>query len=134
MTSSPREEFSAEVGASVVAKASALLASIRKTSLHPVERAWCEMDHSTYQGQKRTAPTLVLVKALTLAHDDARDTVLWPTPEEEQEERRRVRKQRGDSRDRGKDHHRGGGGSGDGDSGGGDSQGGGGGPPPPPWG
>ena len=109
--------LASELAASVVAKASALLASVKTTSLNPaellsVERTWSEMDHSTNQGQTRAAPTLALVKALTLAQDDARDTVLWPTPEEEQEERRRVRKQRGDSRDRGKDHHRGGGGTG----------------------
>ena len=55
MASSPREEFSSELADLVVAKASALLASVRKTSLHPtgllsVERAWSEIDHSTYQG------------------------------------------------------------------------------------
>ena len=101
--------LASELAASVVAKASALLASVKTTSLNPaellsVERTWSEMDHSTNQGQTRAAPTLALVKALTLAQDDARDTVLWPTPEEEQEERRREKK-RGDSGDRGKDYH-----------------------------
>ena len=39
------------------------------------------MDHSTWQGPMRAAPTLALVKALRLAHDEVQDTVLWPTPE-----------------------------------------------------
>ena len=69
-------------------KASALLVSVRKESLRAahilsVERAWFEMDHSTHQGQKRAAPTLALVKPLRMSYDEARDTVLWPTPEEE---------------------------------------------------
>ena len=125
--------LASELAASVVAKASALLASVKTTSLNPaellsVERTWSEMDHSTNQGQTRAAPTLALVKALTLAQDDARDTVLWPTPEEEQEERRREKK-RGDSGDRGKDYHRGCGGSGGGGKGGGGGSHGGGGSP-----
>ena len=77
--SSPREELSCELADSVVAKASALLASVRKASLHPsellsVDRAWSEMDHNTYQGQKRAAPTFVSVKGRRMAHDDAWDT------------------------------------------------------------
>ena len=81
MASSPREEFSFELADSVVAKASALLVSVGKESLHAadtfsVERAWFEMDHSIYQGQKRAAPTLALVKVLRMAHEDARDIVL----------------------------------------------------------
>ena len=96
MASSPREFFS-ELADSVVAKASALLVSVRKASLQPtellsVERACSEMDHATYQGQKRAAQTLALVKALRMAHGEARDPVLWPTPEEEQEERRRAKR------------------------------------------
>ena len=37
MASLPREEFSTELGAAVVAKASALLAMVRKTPLHPAQ-------------------------------------------------------------------------------------------------
>ena len=33
-------------------------------------------------GQKRAAPTLALVNALRMAHDEAHDLVLWPTSEE----------------------------------------------------
>ena len=96
-----------------MAKASALLKSVRRTSMHPpellsVRQAWSEMDHSSWQGQLRAAPTLELVTALWLAHDDAQGAVLWPTPQEEQEELRRSKKRRGDSRDR-LDHRRGGG-------------------------
>ena len=76
------------------------------------------MDNSSYQGQKRADPTLALVKALRLAHDEAHDPVLWPTPEEELEERRRSKKRRGDSRD-----HRGGGSSGGGGGHGGSGSG-----------
>ena len=49
MASSSRVEFAPKLGAAVVAKASSLLASVRKTSLHPpeplsVRRAWYAMD------------------------------------------------------------------------------------------
>ena len=69
MASSPGEEFAAELGAAVVAKASALLVSVRKTSLHPpeilsVQRAWSTMDHTSWKGQMRATPTLAFVKAL----------------------------------------------------------------------
>ena len=108
MASSPRD-LSSKLAASVVKTASALVSLVTKASLHgaddlSVERAWSTMDNSSYQGQKRADPTLALVKALRLAHDEAHDPVLWPTPEEELEERRRSKKRRGDSRD-----HRGGG-------------------------
>ena len=53
-----------------------------------MEQVWSTMDSSSYQGQKRAAPTLALVKALRLTHDGAHDPVLWPTPEEDLEERR----------------------------------------------
>ena len=53
-----------------------------------VEQVWSTMDSSSYQGQKRAAPTLALVKALRLTHDGAHDPVLWPTPEKDLEERR----------------------------------------------
>ena len=88
MDSWPRVEFSSELANLVVEKASALQASVRKASLHgadllSVERTWSTMDNSTYLGQKRAAPTLTLVKALRMAHDEAHDPVLWPIPEEE---------------------------------------------------
>ena len=66
-----------------------------------MEKDGSEMDHITYQGQNRAALTLALVKALRIASDEARDPVLWQTPEEEQEESRRVNTQGVDSRDRG---------------------------------
>ena len=55
MASLAREELSSALGASVVVKASTLLASVRKTSLHPADllsmrRAWSAMDHRMWQG------------------------------------------------------------------------------------
>ena len=81
MASSPRVEFSTELGAEVPAKASALLVSVRMTSLHPAElhsvrKAWSAVDHSSWKGQLKAAPTLPLVKALRMAHDGCHDTVL----------------------------------------------------------
>ena len=52
-----------------------------------VRQAWSKMDHSSWQGQQRAAPTLDLVTALRMAHDEAQASVLWPTPQEEQEGR-----------------------------------------------
>ena len=85
MASSARVEFSAKLGAAVVGKASALLTSVRRTSLHPpklltVRQAWSIMDNSSWQGQLRATPTLDLVTALRLAHDEAQDTVLLANP------------------------------------------------------
>ena len=71
------------------------------------------MGPSSWQGQLRAAPNSDLVTALRVAHDEAQDAVLRPTPQEEQEELRRTMKRRGDSRDR-LDHRRGGGASGGG--------------------
>ena len=101
MVSWPREEFSTELGAAVVTKASTLLAAVGTTSLQPsellsVRRAWFTMDHTKWKDQQRVAPILALVKALQLAYGDARGASLWPTPEEH-EERRRARMRRGDS-------------------------------------
>ena len=77
--------FSSRLVASVVETAFTFLASVRKVSMHgaddlSVERAWSAMDNSSYQGQERAAPTLALVNALRLAHDEIEDPVLWPTP------------------------------------------------------
>ena len=73
MASSARVEFSAKLRTAVVAKASALLKSVRRTSMHPpellsVRQAWSKMDLSSWQGQLTAVPTLGLVTALRLAH------------------------------------------------------------------
>ena len=52
MAASARVEFSAKLRAAVVAKASTLLTSVRRTPLHPpellsVRQAWSKMDHSS---------------------------------------------------------------------------------------
>ena len=76
MASSARVKFSTKLVAAVVAKVSALLTSARRTSLHPpkllpVRQAWSRIDNSSWQCQLRAAPTLDLVAALRLAHDEA---------------------------------------------------------------
>ena len=76
MASSPRVKFASMLGAAVVARASALLTSVRSTSLSPpklqsIRRAWSGMGPSSWQGQLTAAPTLDLVTALRLAHDEA---------------------------------------------------------------
>ena len=55
MASSARVEFSAKLRTAVVAKASALLTSVRRTSMHPpellsVRQAWSKIDHSSCAG------------------------------------------------------------------------------------
>ena len=84
----PHMEFLVKLRAAVVANASALLTSVRKASLHApellsVRQAWSKVDHSSWQGQLRAAPTFDLVTALSLAHDKAKAPMLWPTPQEE---------------------------------------------------
>ena len=76
MDASARVEFPAKLRAEVVAKASALPTSVRRTSLYPsellsVRQAWSKMDNSSWQGQLRAAPTLDFVPALRTAHDEA---------------------------------------------------------------
>ena len=88
--------------------------------MHPpellsVRQAWSDIDHSSWLGQQKAAPTLDLVTALRRAHDETQVPVLWPTSQEAQEELRRTKKRRGDSRDprgyrRGDDSPGGGGG------------------------
>ena len=68
-----------------MAKASALLTSVRRTWMHPpellsVRQAWSKMDHSSYQDQLRAAPTVDGVTALSMAHDEAQDPMSRPTP------------------------------------------------------
>ena len=130
MATTPRVEFSADLAEAVVAAAMALLTSERRSSFKAEDTSigavWARRKNNSAFGQVRRAPTLALVKALTLAHDDAPDPVLWPTPKEALERRRATQQRRGDSRDRGNRNHRGssswgGGGQtgGDGDNGGG---------------
>ena len=68
--------------------------------MHPPEllslrQAWSKMGHSSWQGQLRAAPTLDLVTALRLAHDEAQAPVLWPTQQKTQEELRRPKQKSG---------------------------------------
>ena len=117
MATTPRVEFSAHLAEAVIAAAKALLTSERRSSFKAedlsVGAVWARRDNSSAFGQMRRAPTLALVKALRLAHDDAPDPVLWPTPKEALEGRRSTKQRRGGSRDRG-DRNRGGGNSGGG--------------------
>ena len=76
MASAERNDFSAELRTAVVKKASALLASVRRSSGHSpellsVRQAWSDMDHSSWRGQQKAGPTLALVAALRRAHDEA---------------------------------------------------------------
>ena len=71
------------------------------------------MDCTSYVGQTRATPSLALVKALRMAHDEAPGPVFWPTPEKELAEHNRGKQRRSSSRDGG-DRTRGGGGSGGG--------------------
>ena len=58
----------------------------------------------------RRAPTLAIVKALRVAHDNGPDPVPCPTPKEARKGRRSTKLRRGGSRDR-RDRNRGGGNS-----------------------
>ena len=84
MASAPRVEFSPALTTVVVETASALLTSgrpaSRQTDALSVEAAWTCMDCTPYAGQTRAAPTLALVEALLMAHDEAPDPVFWPNP------------------------------------------------------
>ena len=128
-----RVEFSADPAEAVVAAATALLTSERRSSFKAedlsVGAVWTRRDNTSVFGQMRRAPILALVKALRLAHDDAPDPVLWPTAKKALEGKRATKQRRGGSRDRG-DRNRGGGnsGGGGGQSGGNGENGGGGGP------
>ena len=131
MATTPRVEFSADLAEAVVAAATILLTSERRSSFRAenlsVGVVWARRDNNSAFGQMRRAPALALVKALRLAHDDAPYPVLWPTPQEALEGRRATKQRRGgSSRDRG-DRNRGGGisGGGGGQSGGSGENGGG---------
>ena len=112
MSSTPRVEFSADLAEAVVAAAAVLLTSERrspfKTGDLSVGAVWARLDNTSAFGQMRRALTLALVKASTLAHDDAPDPVLRPSPKEALEGRRAIKQRRGGSRDR-RDRSRGGG-------------------------
>ena len=86
MASAPRVELSAELAKAVVATAFALLKSEKQVLLHTeglsVGAAWARTKIDPFYGHMRRAPTLALVKALRMAHDEALDPVLLPTPEE----------------------------------------------------
>ena len=102
--SEKRHEFAADSRTAVIETASALLTSVRLSffqspELLSVRQAWSDMDHSSWSGQQKAGPTLVLVTALRKAHDATEAPVLWPTPEEALEELRRTKKWRVDSRD-----------------------------------
>ena len=45
-----------------------------------MEAAWARVDCTPYARQTRAAPTLALVKALLIAHDEDPDPVFWPDP------------------------------------------------------
>ena len=110
MASAPRVEFSPALSTAMVETESALLTSERPASRQAdalsVEAAWAHMDCTSYARQTRAAPTLALVKALLIAHDDAPDPVFWPNPEEELTGRNRGKQRRSDRCDSG-DHTRG---------------------------
>ena len=84
MASAPRVDFSSALATAVVETACALLTSERPASRQAhalsVEAAWTRMDCTPYAGQTRAAPTLALVKALLIAHDEDTDLVFWPNP------------------------------------------------------
>ena len=76
MASSACVEFFTKLRAAVVGKASDVLTSVKRTSLHTpellsVRQAWSTMTNSSWQGQLRAAPTLDLVAALRMAHVEA---------------------------------------------------------------
>ena len=75
--SAPRVEFSPALAIAAVKTASALLASKRPASR---QAHALSVDCTCYARQTRAAPTLALVKALRMAHDEALDRVFGPNP------------------------------------------------------
>ena len=45
-----------------------------------MEAAWARVHCTPYDRQTRAAPTLALVNALLIAHDEDPDPVFWPNP------------------------------------------------------
>ena len=114
MTASARIEFSAALATAVVNTACALLTSERPASRQAdtlsVEAAGTRMNCTPIARQTRDAPTLTLVRALRMAHDEAPTPPSRRTLEIELAERSKRIQRRSDSRDRG-DGNRGGGGN-----------------------
>ena len=84
MASAPRVDFSSALATAVVETACTLLSPERPASWQAdvlsVEVAWTCVDCTPYARQTRAAPTLALVKALLIAHDEDPDLVFWPNP------------------------------------------------------
>ena len=82
MASAPRVDFSSALATAVVETACTLLPSERPASWQAdvlaVEAAWTRVDFTPYARQTRAAPTLALVKALLIAHDEDPDLVFRP--------------------------------------------------------
>ena len=99
MASTPKVDFSTELAQAVVTTATALLSfeglSLMRAEDLSVGAAWARRDNGSFSGQMRRAPTVVLVKAWRLAHDEALDPVLSPTPKEALEECHRNKTRRG---------------------------------------
>ena len=114
MATTPRVAFSADLAETVVAAATALLTSERRSSFKvedlSVGAVWARCENNSAFRQMRRAPALALVKASRLTHDDVPDPVLWPTPKEALDGRHAANLRRGDSRDRGGGSSGGGGG------------------------
>ena len=97
MASKKRHEFGTDLRTEVFETASVLLTSVRLSSfqtpeLLSVRRAWSDLEHSSWSGQKKAGLTLALVTALRRDHDATEAPVLWPTPQEALEEFRRTKK------------------------------------------
>ena len=79
MASAPRVDFYLALATAVGVISFTLLTSGRPASWQAdalsVEAACSHMDCTPYTGQTRAAPTLALVKALLMAHDEAPDPV-----------------------------------------------------------
>ena len=73
-------DFSSALANAVVETACSLLSPERPASWQAdvlsVEAAWTRVDCTPYARQTRAAPTLALVKALLIAHDDNPDPVV----------------------------------------------------------
>ena len=86
IANTPRVEFSADLAEAVIAAATDVLTSERRSSFKAedlsVEAIWARRDNNSAFAQMKRAPTLALVETSRLAHDDAPDPVLWPTPKE----------------------------------------------------
>ena len=138
MASAPRAEFSPALATAVVEMACALLSSERPASRQAdvlsVEAAWTRVGCTPYVGPARATPTLALVKAVLIAHDEDPDPVFWPNlggrvgrtkpgKTATQDNRDRGDRNRGDGGKKGGgvDHHHRRGGDSDGGGGGGAS-------------